>query len=474
MLLSLLLLASTGPAAAEFSVGCCALKITPTLQAGRPVWLAGFGQHRSAEGIRDDLWVRAMVISDGGPGLAIVSLDLIGLFNESVTRIRERLGVGTARPVVDDLLVACTHTHSAPDTIGIWGPNNHTTGVDRVWVDQVLRRTVEAVETASRRRVPARLFAGCGKTGGLTGDSRKPLVLDESLGVLQARTPRGRAVATVVNWANHPEALGKANRRVSSDFCHRLIAEIESRTGAPAIFLNGAIGGLVTPLGVPLRDPVTGRPVAPESGAHADRIGTLAALEALNVAAGARELRRQRLELNRSTLHVPMENPVYRAALAIGVIERQVFSGDAPLTGLLGSLAGGSVRTEIGIHRIGELVIGAVPGELYPELAVGTYQEPQDPAADFPGARREPALRPLLESLAGSPDGPRCAFVVGLANDEIGYIIPRSQWDDRAPYCYGRSRSQYGEGNSLGPRTAPILMEAFQQLAKTVRPAPGR
>jgi hypothetical protein len=51
-----------------------------------------------------------------------------------------------------------------------------------------------------------------------------------------------------------------------------------------------------------------------------------------------------------------------------------------------------------------------------------------------------------------------------LANDEIGYIIPKRQWDVRTPYCYGRKQAQYGEVNSVGPETAPILCEAFRKL----------
>ena len=51
-------------------------------------------------------------------------------------------------------------------------------------------------------------------------------------------------------------------------------------------------------------------------------------------------------------------------------------------------------------------------------------------------------------------------MLIGLANDEIGYIIPKRQWDEKPPFCYGRKKSQYGEVNSLGPETAPILCAA--------------
>jgi hypothetical protein len=60
----------------------------------------------------------------------------------------------------------------------------------------------------------------------------------------------------------------------------------------------------------------------------------------------------------------------------------------------------------------------------------------------------EPAeIPPVREMMPGE-----FKFVLGLANDEIGYIIPKSQWDVKAPFAYGREKAQYGEENSPGPK----------------------
>ena len=48
-------------------------------------------------------------------------------------------------------------------------------------------------------------------------------------------------------------------------------------------------------------------------------------------------------------------------------------------------------------------------------------------------------------------------MIIGLGNDEIGYIMPKRQWDAKAPFCYGRKKDQYGEENSVGPDTGPIF-----------------
>ena len=63
-------------------------------------------------------------------------------------------------------------------------------------------------------------------------------------------------------------------------------------------------------------------------------------------------------------------------------------------------------------------------------------------------------------------------FVMGLSNDMIGYAVPKSQWDEKPPYTYGRKSAPYGEINSLGPETAPILyreMKALISNAKTLK-----
>jgi len=45
---------------------------------------------------------------------------------------------------------------------------------------------------------------------------------------------------------------------------------------------------------------------------------------------------------------------------------------------------------------LGELSLAAIPGELYPELVYGKFQEPADVGADFPDAEREPSVVGIL------------------------------------------------------------------------------
>ena len=89
-----------------------------------------------------------------------------------------------------------------------------------------------------------------------------------------------------------------------------------------------------------------------------------------------------------------------------------------------------------------------IPGELYPEIAEGGVESPV--GGDYPGEPIE--VPPLRSQMKG-----KLNMMIGLANDEIGYIIPKTQWDTKPPYAYGTPKAQYGEENSAGPDVAPAI-----------------
>ena len=60
-------------------------------------------------------------------------------------------------------------------------------------------------------------------------------------------------------------------------------------------------------------------------------------------------------------------------------------------------------------------------------------------------------------------------FVLGLANDEIGYIIPKSEWDEKPPYLYNADHSPYGEVNSIGPETGPLIYHHLVSLIENLK-----
>ena len=164
----------------------------------------------------------------------------------------------------------------------------------------------------------------------------------------------------------------------------------------------------------------------------------------------------------------PLENKLFISARMMGLLKRngRVWTGNSEELGEILSKKNTkeeqALETEVGYLRLGELGVACIPGELYPELVYGKIQDPVDPGADYPEAPPEPSIVEIL---------PEERFLlIGLANDEIGYIIPRRQWDVVAPFAYGRDSDQYGEENSIGSEAAPIVMEALRKRVEEVTP----
>ncbi len=455
--LLLLPCSSAPPAEPILEAGFGEADVTPR-PGTRPVFIAGFGRDRKATGVHDPLHARALVLRHGERKVALVSVDVIGLFHPLIERVRKRLDGFSY------VLVSSTHNHEGPDTLGLWGPSALRSGVDPAYLALVEDQVVKAVKAADDARKPVKARIGSGRAPELLHDGREPYVKHDELVVLEFRTAAGdEPVGLVVQWNCHPETLSSKNTMLSADFVGYTVEHLRKKHGGPVLYLTGTVGGLMTSLHVEVRGD-KGELLKDGTFEKTERYGRLVGEAAEKALAGARPVRLTPIEVRQRTVFLPLANQLYVLARTLGVFEREgyVWKGDpykaeratkdTPAKETL------CVRSEVGLLRLGDLDVAAIPGEIYPELVLGKVQDPADPGADFPDAPMEPAVYAQMR-------GPH-RMIVGLANDEIGYVIPKRQWDENPPFCYGRKQSQYGEVNSLGPETAPILCGAFRDLLK--------
>ncbi len=453
--LALLGLASPAPAhaAGGLQVGFGEADITPDVKA-RPVFLAGFGHNRKATGVHDPLRASAVVLRDGDTKVALASVDLVGFFYPSVLNVRKGLRDFAY------VLVSSTHNHEGPDSLGLWGPSMVQSGVDPEYMGSVEKQIVKAVRAADAACKPARARIGTAKAPELLHDGREPIVKHDELVALEFRGTEGGLLGLVVQWNCHPETLGSKNTLVSADFVGPTVKALQGKHRCPVVYFTGTVGGLMTSLNVPVKGR-DGKALADGTFEKTERYGELLADVANRALLGAQPLRLTPLEGKRRDIFLPLDNKLYLLGRKLGVLKREgyLWAGDPYKAKPAAEVQEGKrmcVRTEIGYLRFGELEVAAIPGEIYPELVLGKVQDPPDPGADFPDAPAEPAIYAPMR-------GPH-RMLIGLANDELGYIIPKRQWDEKPPYCYGRKDKQYGEINSLGPETAPLLCTAFRDL----------
>ncbi|MCH8922158.1 MAG: hypothetical protein IIA67_03285 [Planctomycetes bacterium] len=434
--------------------------ITPDVKGKKPVFLAGYGHGRVAKGVHDPLMARGLVVEAGGEKIALVSVDLVGLQYPAVKQIRAKL------PRYKYVMVSSTHNHEGPDVIGLWGVTPLHCGVDPDYIKLVVERVVKLVRAAEAALAPAEAYYGTATDESLLGDSRLPKVYDGVLRTIRFNhAGTDKPLGVLVQWNCHPEAMGSRNTQVTADFPATTIAELTKRYECPIAYFSGAVGGLMAPPDGLLKNAM-GDVLKEGQFEYAEAYGGAVADLAVKAIESGKPIRLAPLRVAAKPIALPLENNFYRAARLAGVLNREarLWTGDAEKIGRVATLADflrrTAVVTEVAYLQLGELHVACLPGELYPELMYGKFQDPVDPGADFPKAPLEPTV---MKSLPGEK-----LLVFGLANDEIGYIIPKRQWDRKSPYCYGRKKSQYGEINSCGPDVAPIIMKA---LADRVREA---
>src|SRR5574337_642367 len=134
--------------------GAAKSSITPDVHAGK-VYMAGFGFNRLATGVHDDLYARCLAIGAGGKTLVVCAADLIGLFHPEALRVHAK--VEAQLPGVTQVIVASTHDHEGPDTLGLWGPALLKSGVNVQYLDWVVDRIADTAVRAARNMQEARM-----------------------------------------------------------------------------------------------------------------------------------------------------------------------------------------------------------------------------------------------------------------------------------------------------------------------------
>jgi hypothetical protein len=272
----------------------------------------------------------------------------------------------------------------------------------------------------------------------------------------------GATLGSIVGWADHPETPWSENTEITADYCGYLRAALErgitvdgrkvvSGRGGIHLYINGAIGGLMTtPPGTTVHDPYRDKDFEKPSHEKARAVGYQLASKILPVldATNSDFSGRPGLGIQARTIELPLYNNIFLLAGYLGLLDR-------------GYVKWRTLRSEVALITLGEATIACVPGEIYPEIVNGGVE--RAPGGDF---LVEPVEVPPLRQLMPG----RVKFVFGLANDEVGYLIPKTEWDEKPPYLYGGDHAPYGEINSVGPDAAGCVHRSLKELCRSAQP----
>jgi hypothetical protein len=201
--------------------------------------MMGYGARTgAATALHDPLFARALYLC-GRSDCLLVVLDLCLLAPVQARALRERLAAQT-RVASERIAIACTHTHSGPDT-GLSEVLNGRPPPDPV--PRLLDAGQRAGEEAVAGAVPARLGVGRGESWIGRNRQRADGPVDREVSILRVDRESGAPLAILYIHGCHPTVLGHDNRAYSADWPGAASRRIEAELpGALAIFALGAHG----------------------------------------------------------------------------------------------------------------------------------------------------------------------------------------------------------------------------------------
>jgi neutral ceramidase len=385
-------------------VGASKRRVTPPFSVPYLTSSAN-GTNAPFQGLHDDLFARALVLDDGHQRLALLSVDAIGYDNSILGPRRDftrelRRGVAARTSLKPGaIMLAATHAHSAPETIGLTPFREVPSMPD--WLDNHLHELVETVVDTWNNRAPARAFASATQVEGV-GRCRRivlkngklsvhgtlpppdqvavPWQLDETLNLLCFERPDGTPCAALMNYTAHP-VVAMLLPQICADYPGAACTLVEQQLpGAVCLFTNGAAGNINSVRVSTNFDDVAllGR-----------KLGT-AALKKIAALCTGPPLADTRLDVRSKSFELS-PRPCPPLAQALKTAPATVRNKEGTLTRLAMKLAEGPSRGEIQAMRLGPVRWISLPGEPFVETGLALKQ-------------------------AGA------TFVVGYANGYLGYF----------------------------------------------------
>ena len=449
--------------AEQLRAGAATANITPRL--GIPM-RGAFRDVTHADAVHDDLLAKALALDDGARRIAFVLCDLTMMPGRMMDAVKERIAAQCGIPA-DHVLIAATHTHSAPATVTVGFMEEQTD-----YTAWAVRKIADAVELAVGRLQPARIgFASVaeprlvfnrryhmrnGQVHFNPGVGNPDVVrpagpTDPEFALCYVESCAGEPLAVLANYALHYVGTD-SGAEISADYFGHFCQAVRRLLGPQAVGLlfNGASGNINN---TNVRQPWPHR-------------GHAQAARMANVLAGRALTEIQLMEMrDRVTLGAAVGEFAFArkqttdadAAVAAKILNGSYAYTEGPFTAVSGQpiyprWAPAYAREIKALHampetlsssiqalRVGPAGFSALPGEIFVEIG--------------------------LAIKAGSPFAPQ--FVMSLANDYLGYVATDEQLA-LGGYETWPSRSAIG-----GPGTAQAMETTALALLDSLAATPA-
>lgn len=231
------------PRPGHLQAGWAKRKITPEL--GSP--LGGYSARKNgmkSTGVRDDLYVRAMALSDGRDTVVLVGSDMLIIPPNLSAAVRDRVAAQSGL-TPDQILFNASHTHCGPGGFMPGFISKMSGGeYDPALIEYLVTSFTDAIVTANAHLEPAALASGSVQAPEyIRNRARDGAPVDPELSFFIVRQDDGDT-CYVTSYSAHPTNFGSDMMEYSAEYPGEMMRFIEKETQAEAQYLGGAVGAM--------------------------------------------------------------------------------------------------------------------------------------------------------------------------------------------------------------------------------------
>ena len=389
--------------------GTAKKKIIPPNEIGDN-YIAGYLMMMAPKikGVHDPIFARAMVLKDENTKIALVSVDCIGLLADFIDRIRDRLLAYDFKE--RQVYIWATHTHAAPDTMGLWGPLIGVNGINKKYQLFLIEKIVETVVEAEKNLEEVEIHFAQSSLEKLIENYRIASDVNGALKVLKFMS-NSKLVGSLWTYAAQPEMTTRENIEISGDYPGLVCNMMEEEFGGVSLFGLGLCGAQ--------------SPIYCEQGYEKMEIFAKEVFsEIKKILPNAHKLDVAPLEIRHRGVDIKLENPDFLFLFGIGIFERELKEDN-------------TAKSTISKIRIGNLHIIHIPGEPFPGLFTKILENNSDKEIMF----------------------------ISNSNDSLGYFVPLDQYRLKPKVWV----DDIVDGKFIGHETEAVGSEAAEIVRKTVK-----
>lgn len=405
--------------------------------------------------VYDEQFVRTIAMNDGsGRGTVVFCvIDGYGMSSTDVRAIRQELADFCAQNDVAAVNITVLHQHSAVDTFGMNGPlfsellnpwrdlfgKKMVNGQNETYMRNLFDKTEQSVKEAVAAMKTGKLYFSTVDASAYVRDKRPAFVMDTDLNLFRFIPEDGSRQIWFSTYTAHCVGNGAGGTEVTADYPLYMEQTVNEEANADFMLFLGAEQGTSQ-----VKDSIEGIEEAEKEELGGVKLygKTLANLLIEKGEENAVEVA-PLLNVAYKEVLFSISNPILTFAGKMGLVTNKVVRA---------GLCKYKVVSEIGYMELGnDLALAFVPGELAAELAYG---------GTLPASQSwsgEDWTYPTMQSQVGE----RQLLILGIMNDQVGYIIPGN---DYMALLYGQNKSL--ELVALGKNTAAELSDAFGALVK--------